>query len=253
MHWPGFRRVRRQVCKRIQRRILQLGLSSAIDYRAYLQQHESEWRTLDGFCCISVSRFFRDRGVFELLYARVIPELMKQCRAQGRTRIRVWSAGCASGEEPYSLALLWREHFASDNPDLEFDILATDADSELLRRATAGRYRWSSLKDLPISLREAGFESIDGQFSLKPEYRTGVRLLLEDIREVQPPGPFELILCRNVVFTYFAEPLRRELASRLAERLIPGGALVIGIHEQLPDTLRMRPWIGPGIYRKVAY
>jgi chemotaxis protein methyltransferase CheR len=135
------------------------------------------------------------------LREEILPRLTAQGLVQGERRLRIWSAGCASGEEPYSLALLFA--FGEMQTDQGPEILATDADPHLLERARRACYPASSLRDLPERWR-AAFEGIGDALCLKPERRTSVRFLEQDIRETMPAGAFDLILCRNLVFTYFA-------------------------------------------------
>jgi chemotaxis protein methyltransferase CheR len=103
----GFRRVRGQVCKRIRRRLHELALGDLADYRRHLQFKPDEWETLDGLCHITISRFCRDRQVFDWLRRTGLPELAAQAVAEGRNHLSCWSAGCAGGEEPYTLRLIW--------------------------------------------------------------------------------------------------------------------------------------------------
>lgn len=252
MRWAGFRRVRRQVCKRIGRRIRELGLSDISAYRAFLEPHPEEWYVLDGLCRISISRFYRDRGVFEILEREILPRLAEEVLAGGGNSVRCWSAGCASGEEPYSLALTWECRVAPRIPRVGIGIVATDSDAESLRRAKAGIYARSSLKDLPADLRETGFAPSEGRFVLRPEYRNRVAFAPQDVRSVMPAGPFRLILCRNLAFTYFDPALQREILCGLAERLVPGGFLVVGRRESLPDGAKGFEGLpgGIGIYMR---
>lgn len=252
MRWAGFRRVRRQVCKRIGRRIGDLNLPDASSYRSFLELHPEEWKFLDGLCRVQVSRFYRDRVVFEILEREVLPRLAETVAAGGGNAIRCWSAGCASGEEPYTLALMWECRVAPRIPRFGIGIVATDSDAESLRRAEAGIYARSSLKDLPADLRERGFDPSTGWFVLKPEYRNRVVFALRDVRSVMPEGPFYLILCRNIVFTYFDEDLQREILKKLWERLVPGGFLVIGRRESLPEGAKGFDGLsgGKGIYTR---
>jgi chemotaxis protein methyltransferase CheR len=151
--------------------------------------------------------------------------------------VRCWSAGCAAGEEPYTLSILRRHAL----PRLRLDVLATDAAPHQLERARAAVYSASSLKEVPEAWRGAAFP--DG-FQLRPDYREGVRFALQDLREAMPDGPFDLILCRNLAFTYYEEDLQREILAGLAERLAPDGILAIGRHERLPQSaprLRVLP------------
>ena len=252
LRWPGFRRVRSQVCKRVQKRMRLLGIESVEDYRQRLQACREEWAVLDGLCHISISRFYRDRGVFEYLQAAVLTDLAEQTERRGAQVLRAWSAGCASGEEPYSLTIMWHLALHADYPDLALEVVATDVDCTLLDRARRALYTFSSTKDLPAEWRNAAFSPGDGELTLKALYRAGVTLRQQDIRATMPEGPFDLILCRNLAFTYFADDLQIEVARGLAERLAPGGALVIGSHEQLPQPIRLfEPWSAPhGVYRR---
>jgi chemotaxis protein methyltransferase CheR len=236
--WPGYRRVRRQVCKRVARRLKALGLGDLGAYRAYLTATPAEWAILDSCCRITISRFYRDRGVFEFLATDALPELARQTLERGDAMLRCWSAGCASGEEPYSLAIVWRLALARRFPDLGFEVVATDADQVMLKRARTGLYAAGSLKDLPQEWRARAFEPAGRGFRLRDRFRDCVRFRRQDIRRAMPAGPFDLILCRNLAFTYFDEEGQVRILNRLVARMVPGGALVLGGHETLPAT----PW-----------
>jgi chemotaxis protein methyltransferase CheR len=233
LRWQGFRKVRRQVCRRVSRRIAEVGLSGADTYRAYLKDNEEEWDVLAGLCRVTISRFWRDRAVFEALRDVVLPALGPSVSA--------WSAGCASGEEPYSLVL------AAAEAGIEIHVVATDVDPALLERARRASYEESSLRDLPGDLRARAFD--DGR--LRPEYREPVEFLRHDVRHGAPDGPFDVALCRNLVFTYFADELQREVGQHLARSLRAGGALLVGVHEALPEGLNeLEPWPpARGVYR----
>ncbi len=234
LRWPGFRRVRGQVCKRIRRRMGELGLSLATEYRARLERHPAERALLDSLCRITISRFWRDRAVFDRLRDELLPALAALARVRGERVLRCWSAGCASGEEPFSLALAFRLAVAPRFPELEIDILATDADPAVLRRARLARYPPGALRQLPAGWVEAAFEPADGERRLRAGWRRGVAFRRQDLRRRMPAGPFHLVLCRNLAFTYFDEPLQREVLGRLAARLAPSGLLLVGTHERLP-------------------
>jgi chemotaxis protein methyltransferase CheR len=252
MRWRGFRKVRRQVLRRISRRLQELNLASLDQYRDHLDSHPTEWAVLDGFCRISVSRFYRNRGVFDCLRDEVLPQLAEGVRHAGQRALRCWSAGCASGEEPYTLAIVWRHCVEARFPDVDLCIVATDADEHMLHRAREARYPASSLKELPRDWIEAAFRP-DGQESvLRDQYRSGVELLRQDVRSEMPEGPFHLVLCRNLVLTYHDEDLQRKGLQRIAERIVAGGILVTGTHEAPPPQLDLyiahRP--GLGIFRR---
>ncbi len=234
LRWPGFRKVRRQLCKRLDRRRQALGLPDLAAYRTFLERHPAEWVELRALCRITISRFYRDRDVFDRLQAEVLPALAEATRQRGETTLRCWSVGCASGEEPYSLKLVWQLAVKPHFPELTIAILATDSDPHLLDRAQIGCYPVSSLKELPPTWRQTAFTRADGHFCLQPLFKTGVTFTQQDIHTDTAAGPFELILCRNLVFTYFDKVGQQDALARLAAQLRPGGALVIGRTEQLP-------------------
>lgn len=243
LSWPGFKRVHRQVCRRIAGRLADLRLPDCLTYRQYLEAHPAEWTVLDGFCRISISRLVRERAVFERLASEVLPALAEAALARGAETLRCWSAGCASGEEPYSLAILWMLALAPRYPGLSLRVTATDVDEQLLERAREAVYRRSSLREVPDEWIAAAFTRSGDRCTLRPEYRAPVRFRREDLREVLPPGRFDLVLCRYVAFTYFDEPLRRRTLERLLMALRPGGALVIGLKERLPEGVEgIEPW-----------
>jgi len=251
MRWPGFRKVRRQVHKRINRRMEELGLDKVSQYRAFLDSHPDEWAVLDRFCRIPISRFYRDRGVFDHLRDRLLEELARTARARGQREVRAWCAGCASGEEPYTLAILWSTTIGSRFPDVRLKLLATDADEQMLERARRAVYSASSLKDVPREWLETAFARSGEQYALRPEFRHAVEFRLQDIRVEMPEGPFHLVLCRHLAFTYFDEDLQRAILRRIAERLLPEGLLMAGKQEPLPAGQREFESYGGklGIYR----
>ena len=252
MRWDGFRRVRRQVCKRLARRLKDLGLPDTEDYRDYLQQHPYEWHRLDALCRITISRFYRDKGVFSTLSDEVLPSLADAAQRRSDKKLRVWSAGCGGGEEPYTIAILWDAEFRIRYPDVQIEIVATDADPIMLARADDARYAFASLKELPAGWRDQAFEQADDVYRINPQYRRNIRFVEQDIRTEQPGGPFDLVLCRNLVFTYFDDELQSQLLERIVATMHDGAALVLGIHEQLPlDPSGLSAWFNKQrIYRR---
>ena len=232
--WEGYRRVRRQICRCIAARIQALGLANVAAYRTRLEENPAEWTALRFCLRVTISRFFRDHGMFHALAQSILPALAEIALKSGAETLRAWSAGCASGEEPYSLSLLWTFALQARWPGLRLSILATDIDEGMLRRAEMACYPASSLKETPSNWLEPAFVRDNGRFCLRPELRVPVRFLRQDLCEELPDGSFHLILCRNLAFTYFAEPLQQEIARGLLERLIPGGCLILGAHERLP-------------------
>ncbi len=234
MRWAGFRTVRRQVCRRVQRRMRELALANFATYRAFLDKHLDEWQTLDSYCRITISRFYRDRSVFELFGSTVLPELADQASSRDPPVVRVWSAGCGSGEEPYTVALLWEDLVKQDSPDCSIRIIGTDSNPALLHRAREAQYPPSVLRDIPERWRDE-FEGVSDEFSLMPRYRAAVSFAAHDLRSEAPRGPFDAVLCRNLAFTYWDKKRQLEVVERIEGVLRPGGYLVIGAHEELPQ------------------
>ncbi len=234
LRWRGFKNLRRQVCRRIQERARELGCTDLADYRRTLEADPEELARLDALCFVTISRFYRDRQVFDELREVLLPERAAAAEARGDHALRIWSAGCASGEEPYTVAIVWHLELASRFPSLSLELLATDFDAVVLARAVRGCYEPSSLRELPPALRDAAFETVDDEACVRAPLREGVVFAREDVRRFLPAEPQDVVLCRNVAFTYFDEPVQREMATRLAPTLVEGGILVVGAHEELP-------------------
>ena len=233
--WKGFRKVRRQVCRRLDRRISELGLPDVRAYRDYLEDHHGEWEILDSLCHVSISRFYRDRSVFDRLRSDILPALARAASERGIGELLCWSSGCCSGEEPYTLRILWDLCVESGlGTGLQFRITATDRNPHVLDRADRAVYAQSSLKELPGPLIEQAFEKLNGGYRLRPRFKKGVAFRRQDIRDGLPDGRYDLILCRNLVFTYFDGDLQDHILKAICNRLKPNGYLVIGAHESLP-------------------
>lgn len=168
--------------------------------------------------------------------------------------------------EPYTLAILWHERLSSRFPALDPEpglrILATDLDLHLLHRAGRGVYPEGSVRELPEELATAALEPVQDttvgiaklDFRVADRYRPYVDRVCHDVRDPPPAGPFHLILCRNLAFTYFDEAVQRGVAAHLTEALHPGGALVLGSHEELPASAPdLHSWLPEvSIYRRVG-
>jgi chemotaxis protein methyltransferase CheR len=254
MRWAGFRKVRGQVCKRIGRRARELGLAGIEAYRQHIEEHADEWARLDALCRITISRFCRDHGVFEALARDVLPSLVGTLRERGDSTLRVWSAGCGSGEEPYTLSILWAIELQGRFPDVAIEIVGTDADRAVLERARDACFEFASLRSLPVDWREQAFSRDGDTYRLRPEFRRNIAFLAQDIRETSPQGRFDVVLCRNLAFTYFDEEMQFHVLTRILGVLYDGAALVVGAHEEPPAAVRdLEPWLDKErIYRKMG-
>jgi len=148
--------------------------------------------------------------------------------------LRAWSAGCGGGEEPYSLRILWDLHLAPLFPSLRLQIVATDADAVMLRRARNAVYWRGTLREVPPEWISRAFAEDGERLRLRPEYRAGIRFQQQDMRITMPDGPFDLVLCRYLAFTYFDADGRRAAVHGIAHRLRPGGILMLGAKEHPP-------------------
>jgi chemotaxis protein methyltransferase CheR len=146
----------------------------------------------------------------------------------------------------------WNFAVASSLQNIGLEVLGTDVDDNELTRARNACYRPSTLRELPAAWRRAAFVGEGPLLCLRPEYREGVDFMRQDLRAGAPNGPFDLILCRNLAFTYFDAAQQRHVLALLLSELAPGGALVIGRNERLPgDSAGLSSWMPSlKIYRK---
>jgi chemotaxis protein methyltransferase CheR len=251
MRWPGFKKVRGQVCKRLARRLDELELTDLKRYRMYLEDNPLEWHILDSLCRITISRFYRDKGIYDSLCSHILPKLTENALRQGNKNLSCWCIGSASGEEPYSVSLLWDLSGVNDQ-GLDLNILATEVDQLMINRARNGCYPASSLREMPIDLITQAFFRKKELFCIKKQYKERVQFMQQDIRNTLPDSTFNLILCRNLVFTYFSRELQKEIINKIILCLKPGGALIIGSHEKLPGIVPGLSSLYPGqtIYRR---
>ena len=234
MRYPGFRKVRKQVCKRIQRRMKQLKLSDVETYQHYLKTHPDEWIRVDKLCRVTISRFYRDKVVLEHISKEVLPELAQAAVTSGETMIRGWSAGCAAGEEAYSLVLMWDRLLSNHFPKLDVQVIATDIDRIMLDHAITACYPYSSIKALPKKWIDIFFSQQEDLYCLDSPLHNKVTFIEQDIRQSLPTESFHIIFCRNLAFTYFDNALQLEVLENIRNCLVDGGALIIGGHESLP-------------------
>lgn len=235
MRWVGFRKVRGQLRKRINRRLRELQLADVDAYRTYLARHSHEWNVLDSLCRVTISRFYRGRRAFDALGSDVLPQLATLVVERGDSALCCWCIGCASGEEVYTLAIIWDLAVAPQFPGLEFDAIATDVDPTLLERARHGCYSSSSLKCFPGEWLDVAFSRLGSEFYVRDAFRRRIEFRQQDVRRETPAGRFHLILCRNLAFTYFDADGQRQLLQSVVEHLAAGGVLMIGEKEQLPQ------------------
>ena len=185
MRWAGFRKVRRQVCNRARRRARELGLSDLTAYRAYLETHPEEWAVLDQLTPITISRFYRDRGVFEHLAREVLPTLAARAINRGSDRLEIWSAGCASGEDPIRSRSCGRPSSPTGSRRCR-SASSPPTPPAMLARAHRACYPASSLRELPERWRTAAFAQRDELCCLHARFKQAVTVASHDIRTGPP-------------------------------------------------------------------
>jgi chemotaxis methyl-accepting protein methylase len=223
--------------RRIAVRMRASGAHSYADYQALLDRDPEEYARLKDTITINVTRFYRNVETWELIRTTVLPQVCGVARGE----IRAWSAGCASGEEPYTLAMLIAEHLESQGRAERLDSVtvdATDIDRECLLRARAARYRPETLSDVPASLAQRYFEMAGGEYQVVERVRRRVMVRSGDLCADPPPArSYDLILCRNVVI-YFERATQDRIFATFANALAPGGFLILGKVESLSGQAR---------------
>ena len=210
----------------------------AAAYCNLLRQSELELDLLQKALTIHVSQFFRNPSMFEKLKDEILPALYRNC-SESREALRIWSLGCAAGEEAYSLAILLRENFADDLIQTTTTIDATDIDEDTLRAARKAEFNDDRLKDLPPKLRERYFIPSGSHMQLTGVIREMVNFYHDDITAVEKFLPSNLVLCRNTLI-YFTRPDQEKILHGLADNLPAGGILVLGKSETLVGEVRRR-------------
>jgi chemotaxis methyl-accepting protein methylase len=229
LQWRPFRR--RGIKRKIERRLAQIRLPDFEEYLLRIKEDPEERSYLSKILTVTISRFFRDREVFDAIGASVIPLITKNGR---ENNLRAWSIGCASGEEPYSLVLLWRDRFGEMRPQIRLSILATDIDENMLGRAKRGRYKKSSLREVPERVLRNHFKVDNDSYVLDQTLRENVEFRRHDIIREDPFLGFDIVFCRNLAFTYFSKTSQINVLKKIAVSLREEGYLAIGKEESLP-------------------
>ncbi len=245
---------RELVYSRLSRRLRQLGLRRFDEYCRLLETGGEDNPELGEFVnalTTNLTSFFRESHHFDFLGKELLPALIRE-RSLSNRRIRIWSAGCSTGEEPYSIAMVVRETLPAVGWDVK--ILATDLDSNVLATADRGVYDANRVKDLSeVRLRrwfQKGRDAQSGQVRVAPELRDLIVFRRLNLMLDWPmSGPFDVVFCRNVVI-YFDKPTQRVLFERFADLLAERGHLFVGHSESLfKVTDRFVP-LGKTIYRR---
>jgi chemotaxis protein methyltransferase CheR len=230
-------------------RLRALRLASFRAYHERVAADPSELVEMVDALCTHETCFFREPRQFEFLAQEVLPWWRREAETGRRQRsLRAWSAGCSTGEEPFSLAMTLHSHL----PDWRHDVLATDLSTRVLRRASAAVWPLARAEQIPLAYRKAfmlrGHGAAAGEMAAKPELASSVRFARLNLQEASYPavGKVDLVFCRNVLI-YFDSAARQRVVDRLLDRLTPGGLLFLGHAESLNSCARVRS-VGPTVY-----
>jgi two-component system CheB/CheR fusion protein len=217
---------RATILRRLQRRMVATGAPKLRDYIHHVQSNPEEYTRLTASFLIKVTEFFRDGDLFDELRDTVIPKLIADARERDR-ELRVWSAGCATGEEAYSLAMLIADALGDELDSFNVRIFATDVDGDAITFARRGVYAESTLRDLPADLVERHFTKVPDGYEVRKRIRAITVFGQHDLGQRAPFPRVDLALCRNVLI-YFTTDLQKRALQLFAFSLRDGGFLVLG-------------------------
>src|SRR5215472_3763827 len=252
---------RSSLARRIRKRMHEAGVADYLDYRDRLESSAEEFGHLFNTILINVTSFFRDAETWTYLQREVMPDLIAD--AEKFSDIRVWSAGCASGEEAYSLAIAFAEALGIEETARRVKIYGTDVDEDALRDARSGIYTAKALEPISPELRNKYFEQNGGQFAFRPDLRRRVIFGRHDISRDAPISRLDLLVCRNTLM-YFNVEAQAQVIDRFHFALREGGDLFLGKAEMLLSDserfevvsmrqrmFRRRPGVGVPRYQTV--
>jgi two-component system, chemotaxis family, CheB/CheR fusion protein len=217
------------IIRRLRGRMGATGHSSIGAYAKRLESDAEEYARLISSLLIKVTEFFRDPKVFQHLHDRTMPEVISEARRRGR-ELRVWSAGCSTGEEAYSLAITIAEALRDDPDPLDVRVFATDIDTAAIAFARRGLYPPAALQKVPTPILERYFVKVDGGYEVAKSLRSLMTFGEHDLGARAPFPRIDVILCRNVLI-YFTLPMQRAALETFGFSLRDGGRLVLGQSE----------------------
>lgn len=236
------------VAARVGKRTRQLGLDSIEDYLIYVQKDGTGDEIIHLLDAIStnVTYFFRETEHFN-----TITQCFLEWLSHGNRTFRFWSAGCSSGEEPYSIAITLLEALLN-RPLPDIKILATDLSTKVLTTASAGIYNSKKVENLPETILRKYFVSDNNEYRINDSVRSLITFSRLNLSAIPFPmnGPMDMIFCRNVMI-YFDQPFRKQLISEYHRLLKPGGYLLVGHSESLTGLINGFKTIAPSIYIKI--
>ncbi|MBE9570655.1 MAG: hypothetical protein IMF11_08510 [Proteobacteria bacterium] len=233
LSWQGYRKVRKGVKKRISRHMQRLGCRNLEEYFDILDGSPEILREVELLMTVSISRFFRDRYLWQALEEEIIPDVIERYSEE----INVWSAGCAQGQEAYSFKILWNilESKLDRLPQLR--LWGTDINPDYLSKAMEGVYIGSTLKEVSEDIKTTCFRASEDRslYFIADHLKKGIIWETYDlIKEPPPAKKFQIIFLRNNLLTYYRQEIKESVFLKVMDSLAGGGFLIIGTHEKLP-------------------
>src|SRR5438093_6467958 len=226
--FTGYKRP--SLLRRVEKRMQEVGIQAFDDYRDYLEVHTDEFARLFNTILINVTGFFRDPNAWEYLSKEIIPQILADKKS--KDSVRVWSAGCASGEEAYTLAMLLAEHLGTSGFRQRVKIYATDLDQDALAVARQGSYDAKTVQDIPEALLKKYFDRTGSRYSFHTDLRRSVIFGRNDQVQDAPISRLDLLVCRTTLMYFNAEAQERIL-SHFHFALQDKGFLFLGKAEML--------------------
>jgi len=245
---------------RLSNRIKELNLKSYSDYYNFLRfdgSRRTELNKLFEVVTTNETSFFRNPPQLEVFQKSVLPDILDQCRKAGRKKLRIWSAGCSTGEEPYTLAIILCEVLKGEISSWDIKITANDLSEAVLAAARRGVYNDYALRTTPKEIADAYFIKEDAQYKIKPELKALIsfgQINLNDKEQLRRVEKSQIVFCRNVII-YFDDEMKRKVINAFYDNLEINGALLIGHSESLHNISRafqLEHHKGTIVYRKLS-
>lgn len=221
---------RSTLIRRFNHRLANLGVQSYQHYLQHLQTHPEEVQALLDDVFINVTCFFRDRAIWNYLEAEIIPKIL--AGKQPDEPIRIWSAGCAYGQEIYSALMLFAEAIGIESCQQRIKCFATDIDKDALQRARYGIYSQQDVEELPLELLKKYFQSTESGYAFYPDLKQCIVFGHHNLAQHAPMSNIDLLICRNVLM-YFNADIQKSILNRLHFGLQEAGFLVLGRAEAI--------------------
>ncbi|MDY6990009.1 MAG: CheR family methyltransferase [Thermodesulfobacteriota bacterium] len=233
LSWEGYRKVRKGVKKRLHRHMQRIGCRSFRQYLHAIDENSELEYQCKQLLSVSISRFFRDRRLWEVLETDILPGIF----AENRKEVRVWSAGCALGQEVYTFKMVWQKVGRTRGKSPTLRLWATDMNPDYLRRAQVGVFSRSSLKEVPETFLNTSFKPVQGKksFAIDDALKEDVIWETRDLLSPPPATGFQHVFLRNNLLTYYKAKLKAPAFANIAESITKGGYLIVGSHERIPS------------------